>query len=48
MTNVNRQAPLALSVSGRTFIMGGAGLLILVGLVLQLGALGYGHAQPPA
>jgi len=26
--------------------MGGAGLLILVGLVLQLGALGYGHAQP--
>jgi len=27
-------------------MMGGAGLLILVGLVLQLGALGYGHAQP--
>ncbi len=26
--------------------MGGSGLLILVGLVLQLGALGYGHAQP--
>jgi len=26
--------------------MGGAGLLILVGLVLQLGALGYGHIQP--
>ena len=26
--------------------MGGAGLLILVGLVLQLGALGYGHVQP--
>jgi len=26
--------------------MGGAGLLILVGLVLQLGTLGYGHVQP--
>jgi len=26
--------------------MGGAGLLVLVGLVLQLGALGYGHFQP--
>lgn len=26
--------------------MGGAGLLILVGLVFQLGALGYGHVQP--
>ncbi len=46
MTNMNRQPPLALSVSGRLFILGGAGLLILVGLVLQLGALGYGHIQP--
>ena len=46
MKNANPQSPLALSVSGRIFIMGGAGLLILVGLVLQLGALGYGHAQP--
>lgn len=46
MKNVNRQVPLALSVSGRVFVMGGAGLLILVGLVLQLGALGYGHVQP--
>ncbi|HXR32507.1 MAG TPA: hypothetical protein VN830_02270 [Verrucomicrobiae bacterium] len=46
MTNANRQAPFALSLSGRMFIMGGAGLLILVGLVLQLGALGYGHVQP--
>jgi hypothetical protein len=26
--------------------MGGAVLLILAGLVLQLGALGYGHVQP--
>ena len=26
--------------------MAGAGLLILVGLVLQLGTLGYGHVQP--
>jgi hypothetical protein len=46
MSNTNPQSPFALSVSGRIFIMGGAGLLILVGLVLQLGALGYGHAQP--
>jgi hypothetical protein len=46
MTIVNRQAPLAPSASGRLFIMGGAGLLILVGLVLQLGTLGYGHVQP--
>lgn len=46
MTNANRQSPSAQSVSGRVFIMGGAGLLILVGLVLQLGALGYGHVQP--
>jgi hypothetical protein len=46
MTNANRQASLALSVSGRIFIMAGAGLLILVGLVLQLGTLGYGHVQP--
>ena len=46
MTNANRQVPLALSVSGRIFILGGAGLLIMVGLVLQLGTLGYGHIQP--
>jgi hypothetical protein len=46
MSNTNRLAPFALSVSGRIFIMGGAGLLILVGVVLQLGALGYGHVQP--
>ena len=46
MTNANPQSPFALSGSGRIFIIGGAGLLILVGLVLQLGALGYGHAQP--
>jgi len=26
--------------------MGAAGLLVLVGLVLQLGVLGYGHFQP--
>lgn len=45
MTNANRQVPLALSLSGRIFIMGGAGLLILVGLALQLGTLGYGHVQ---
>ena len=46
MTSANWQAPVALSASGRIFTMGGAGLLILVGLVLQMGALGYGHVQP--
>lgn len=46
MTNANRQLPSAQTVSGRIFIVAGAGLLILVGLVLQLGALGYGHVQP--
>ncbi len=46
MTNANRQLPSAQTVSGRIFIVAGSGLLILVGLVLQLGALGYGHAQP--
>jgi len=46
MHNTNMQAPFALSLWGRILIMAGAGLLILVGLVLQLGALGYGHAQP--
>ena len=46
MSNTNLQAPSALPILGRTLIIGGAGLLILVGLVLQLGALGYGHVQP--
>ena len=46
MSNTNRQAPSALPILGRTLILGGSGLLILVGLVLQLGALGYGHFQP--
>ena len=46
MSNTNRQAASALPIPGRALIMGGSGLLILVGLVLQLGALGYGHAQP--
>jgi hypothetical protein len=46
MSNANRQASFALSGSKRVLIVGGAGLLILLGLVLQLGALGYGHVQP--
>jgi len=41
MTNAIQQGPSALSILGRTFGMGGAGLLILAGLVFQLGALGY-------
>jgi len=46
MSHTNPQAPTALSLLGRMLIMGGSGLLILVGLVLQLGTLGYGHIQP--
>lgn len=46
MSNTNLQAPSALPILGRTLIIGGSGLLILVGLALQLGALGYGHIQP--
>ena len=45
MRNTNRQTTSALPILGRTLIIGASGLLILVGLVLQLGALGYGHAQ---
>jgi len=46
MSNMNRLKPAALPLLGRTLIIGGSGFLILFGLVLQLGALGYGHAQP--
>jgi hypothetical protein len=46
MAKANLLGPSALSLFGRVLIMGGAGLLVLVGLVLQLGALGYGHFQP--
>jgi hypothetical protein len=46
MTIANPQASSALPGSRRTLITGAAGLLILVGLVLQLGALSYSHLQP--
>ncbi len=46
MTNTNRQPLLSSSVTDRMLISGGAGLLILVGLVFQLGTLGFGHVQP--
>jgi hypothetical protein len=46
MTNADRRVPYTLLASGRIFTLGGAGLLILIGLVLQLGALGYGHVRP--
>lgn len=45
MVNANRQASFAQFGSKRLLILGGAGLLILVGFVLQLGTLGYGHIQ---
>ena len=45
MTIANRQASAALTTPRRILIIGGAGLLILAGLVLQLGMLSYGHIQ---
>jgi hypothetical protein len=46
MVNANRQVPFAPSGSKRLLMLGAAGLLVLVGFVLQLGTLGYGHVQP--
>jgi len=43
MTNTSRQLPSAPSESKRALPIGGAWVLILVGLLLQIGALGYGH-----
>lgn len=45
MTKATQQGRSAPTVSGKKFTTLGAGLLILVGLVFQLGALGYGHVQ---
>lgn len=46
MINANRLAPLAISVSRRLLLSGAASLLILAGLTLQAGSLGYGLVHP--
>jgi hypothetical protein len=43
MTKANRQSSYEATVSGAAFLTAGAGLLILLGIVFQLGELGYGH-----
>jgi hypothetical protein len=43
MVNENRQMSFGGSLSATAITMLVAGLLILLGIVLQLGALGYGH-----
>jgi hypothetical protein len=42
MVNADRQRAFSDSISARTIVLA-AGLLILLGIVLQLGVLGYGH-----
>jgi hypothetical protein len=46
MTNANRQFPIEVGVSGTALIAAAAGVLILLGVVFQLGELGYGHFDP--
>ena len=46
MVNANRQVPFGGSFSTTSIIMLMAGLLILLGIVFQLGELGYGHINP--
>lgn len=43
MTKAERQSSFETPVSGAAILMAGAGLLILLGIVFQLGVLGYGH-----
>ncbi|HUJ32514.1 MAG TPA: hypothetical protein VLY23_14625 [Candidatus Acidoferrum sp.] len=45
MVNENRQAPLSGTFSATSAMMVAAALLILLGIVFQLGELGYGHLQ---
>lgn len=46
MVNANRQVPFGGSFSTTSIVMLMAGLLILLGIVFQLGELGYGHMNP--
>jgi hypothetical protein len=43
MRKAERQSSFEAPVSGAAILMAGAGLLILLGIVFQLGELGYGH-----
>jgi hypothetical protein len=43
MTKAERQSSFEAPVSGAAILMAGAGLLILLGIVIQLALLGYGH-----
>lgn len=45
MTKANRQASFEAPVSGAAFLMAGAALLILLGIVFQLAELGFGHVD---
>lgn len=44
MANANRQSSMQNSTSGAAIIVAAAGLLILLGIVLQMCELGYGHS----
>jgi hypothetical protein len=46
MTNANRQFPIEVGFNGTRITAAAAGVLILLGVVLQLGVLGYGHFDP--
>jgi hypothetical protein len=45
MTNANGQSSMTSTLEGVRFPEAGATLLILLGIVFQLGELGYGHLQ---
>jgi hypothetical protein len=44
MANANRQSSMQNSIPGAAIIAAGAGTLILLGIVLQVCELGYGHS----
>jgi len=43
MANANRQSSVQNSIPGAAIVAAGAGTLILLGIVLQMSELGYGH-----
>jgi hypothetical protein len=45
MVNADRHRAFGDSISAKSIVLG-AGLLIALGIVLQLGVLGYGHVDP--
>ena len=46
MANADRQSSMQNSIPGAAIIAAGAGTLILLGVVLQMCELGYGHSGP--